>query len=142
MQEHLLQGAASDLARATDLATKMATVYGMSGSLVSRQEDAQTASLPITMVVSIAYVMLFPIGSKPDSTVAQVMSMVPPFAPLLMPLRIATGSASAIEVVVAVVLLVAATYGMLRFAGAIYGRTLLHRGTRLTWRQALRPTTD
>ncbi len=118
------------------------TLFAVAGSLVSRQEDAQAASLPITIVVSIAYVLLFPIGSEPDSTVAQVMSMVPPFAPLLMPLRIATGSASAIEVVVAVVLLAAATYGMLRFAGAIYGRTLLHRGTRLTWRQALRPTTD
>jgi ABC-2 type transport system permease protein len=118
------------------------TLFAVAGSLVSRQEDAQAASLPITIVVSIAYVLLFPIGSEPDSTVAQVMSMVPPFAPLLMPLRIATGSASAIEVVVAVVLLAAATYGMLRFAGAIYGRTLLHRGTRLTWRQALRPTPD
>jgi ABC-2 type transport system permease protein len=118
------------------------TLFAVAGSLVSRQEDAQTASLPITMVVSIAYVMLFPIGSEPDSTVARVMSMVPPFTPLLMPLRMATGSASAWEVVVAVVLLVAATYGMLRFAGAIYGRTLLHRGTRLTWRQALRSTAD
>ena len=118
------------------------TLFAVAGSLVSRQEDAQTASLPITMVVSIAYVMLIPIGSEPDSTVARVLSMVPPFAPLLMPLRMATGSASAWEVVVAVVLLVAATYGMLRFAGAIYGRTLLHRGTRLTWRQALRSTAD
>jgi len=54
------------------------TLFAVAGSLVSRQEDAQTASLPITMVVSIAYVMLIPIGSEPDSTVARVLSMVPP----------------------------------------------------------------
>jgi ABC-2 type transport system permease protein len=116
------------------------TLFAVAGSLVSRQEDAQTASLPITIVVSIAYVLLVPIGTQPDSTVALVMSLLPPFAPLLMPLRIATGSASPLEVVVAVVLLVAAIYGMLRLAGAVYARTLLHRGTRLTWRQALRST--
>ncbi len=116
------------------------TLFAVAGSLVSRQEDAQTASLPITIVVSIAYVLLVPIGTQPDSTVALVMSLLPPFAPLLMPLRIATGSASPLEVVVAVVLLVAAIYGMLRLAGAVYARTLLHRGSRLTWRQALRST--
>lgn len=116
------------------------TLFALAGSLVSRQEDAQAASLPITIVVSIAYVLLVPIGSEPDSTVALVMSLIPPFAPLLMPLRIATGSASPLEVVVAVVLLVAAIYGMLRLAGAVYARTLLHHGSRLTWRQALRST--
>ena len=29
-------------------------------------------------------------------------------------------------------------YAMLRLAGAVYGRTLLHRGSRLRWKDALR----
>jgi ABC-2 type transport system permease protein len=60
--------------------------------------------------------------------------VLPPFSPLLMPLRIATGSASVVELVAAVALLVAGIYGMLRLTGAVYGRTLLHRGSRLSWR--------
>jgi len=36
------------------------------------------------------------------------------------------------------VLLVAAVWGVIRLAGAIYARSLLHRGSRITWRQALR----
>ena len=61
-----------------------------------------------------------------------------PFAPLLMPLRIATGVAPVWQVVLAAVLLVAAVWGVIRLAGAIYARSLLHRGSRITWRQALR----
>jgi len=38
---------------------------------------------------------------------------------------------------VAAVLLVVASVWMLRLAGAIYARTLLHRGARLRWRDAL-----
>jgi ABC-2 type transport system permease protein len=64
--------------------------------------------------------------------------VVPPFAPLLMPLRVATGSASVLEIALAAVLLVLAVVLMLRLAGRIYAHTLLHRGARLRWRQALR----
>ena len=66
-----------------------------------------------------------------------ILSLLPPFAPLLMPLRIATGVAAPWEIAVAVVLLLAAVYAVIRAAGAIYARTLLHRGSRITWRQAL-----
>jgi len=59
-----------------------------------------------------------------------------------MPLRISIGAASGVEIVVAAVGLLAATFGMLRLAGAVYGRTLLHRGSRLHWKEALRMTSS
>ena len=44
---------------------------------------------------------------------------------------------SVVEIVVAAVLLALAVWAMIRLAGTVYSRTLLHRGSRLTWRQAL-----
>ena len=114
------------------------TLYALAGSCVSRQEDAQGAAAPISVVFTAAYLTVFALGGDPSSTAARVVSILPPFAPLLMPVRIATGAASILEVALAAVLLAAALLGMLRLAGSVYGRTLLHRGSRLGWRQALR----
>ncbi|MBI5088748.1 MAG: ABC transporter permease, partial [Actinobacteria bacterium] len=84
------------------------------------------------------YIAVFALGANPYSTAARIVSVLPPFAPLLMPLRVATGAASILEIVVAALGLLVATAGMLRLAGSVYGRTLLHRGSRLRWKQALR----
>ena len=113
------------------------TLFALAGSFVSRQEDAQGAAAPISMVFTAAYLTVFVLGSAPYSTAARVVSILPPFAPLLMPLRVSIGAASVLEIVVSAVLLLAATFGMLRLAGTVYGRTLLHRGSRLKWKQAL-----
>lgn len=114
------------------------TLFALAGSFVSRQEDAQGAAAPVSAVMFVAYLTVFSLGADPSGTPTRVVSLLPPFAPLLMPLRIATGSAGVLEIVVAVVALVAGIYGMLRLTGAVYGRTLLHRGARLTWRDAVR----
>lgn len=114
------------------------TLFALAGSFVSRQEDAQGAAAPISIVFMAAYLTVFTFGFAPQSTPSRVLSVLPPFAPLLMPLRMVTGAASVVEIAVAAVLLVAAIYGMLRLAGAVYSRTLLHRGSRLKWKQALR----
>jgi ABC-2 type transport system permease protein len=115
-----------------------ATLFALGGSFVSRQEDAQGAVMPISTFLTVAYVLMFAFGANPGGTPARILSVLPPFAPLLMPLRIATGSASVLEIAVAAVLLVAAVVLMLRLAGRIYAHTLLHRGSRLHWREALR----
>lgn len=114
------------------------TLFALAGSFVSRQEDAQGAAAPISIVFTAAYLTVFVLGSNPYTTTTRVVSVLPPFAPLLMPLRIAVGAASVVEIVGSVLLLLATTLGMLRLAGAVYGRTLLHRGARLHWREALR----
>ncbi len=115
------------------------TLFALAGSFVSRVEDAQGAAAPVSMLFLAAYLAVFLLGSNPESTAARVMSVLPPFAPLLMPLRIATGSASIAEIAVAAAALIAAAYGMLRLAGSVYAYSLLHRGARLKWKQVLHP---
>lgn len=114
------------------------TLFALAGSFVSRQEDAQAAAAPISMLFTAGYVLVFVLGHVPYSTETRIVSVLPPFAPLLMPLRVSVGAASVFEIVIAAVGLVAATFAMLRVAGSVYGRTLLHRGSRLEWKQALR----
>ena len=115
-----------------------ATLFALGGSFVSRQEDAQSAVMPISIFLTSAYILMFVIAAEPGGLPARVLSVLPPFSPLLMPLRIATGSASIVEIALAVVALIAAVLGLLRLAGRIYAHTLLHRGARLGWQQAIR----
>lgn len=114
------------------------TLFALAGSFVSRVEDAQGAAAPITTAVTAGYILVFVFGADPTGTPARVLSILPPFAPLLMPLRMVTGAASVAEIVVAAVLLALSVYGVIRLAGSVYSRTLLHRGRRLGWREALR----
>ena len=77
------------------------TLFALAGSLVSRQEDAQAAAAPILTVLVAAYILVYIVGYVPDTLVSRVLSVLPPIAPFLMPMRMAAGSASVLEVVVA-----------------------------------------
>jgi ABC-2 type transport system permease protein len=118
------------------------TLFALAGSFVSRVEDAQSAAAPISTSLTFGYILVFIFGYDPSGVPATVLSMIPPFAPLLMPLRMITGAASAVQVVVAAVLLALSIVAMIRLVGSVYSRTLLHRGSRLTWREALRRRHD
>ncbi len=114
------------------------TLFALAGSFVSRQEDAQSSAAPISLIFTGGYIVVFIVAANPGATLPTVLSILPPFAPLLMPLRIATGVASAWQVALSAVLLLVAVYVVIRAAGAIYARSLLHRGSRITWRTALK----
>lgn len=114
------------------------TLFALAGSLVSRQEDAQAAAAPILTVLVAAYVLVFIVGYSPDALVSRVLSVLPPVAPFLMPMRMAAGAASVPEVVVALVLLAGSTVVAWKVSGRIYEQVLLRRGSRVPWRVALR----
>ncbi|MCC6831167.1 MAG: ABC transporter permease [Thermoleophilia bacterium] len=118
--------------------TMYSTLYALAGSLVSRQEDAQSAAAPIGYALVAAYLLVFIFGYDPESLPSTVLSMLPPFAPFVMPMRMAAGAASAIEVVVAVAGLALATFAAWKLSARIYEQVLLRRGSRIAWRDALR----
>ena len=120
-----------------------ATAYAAAGSLVTRQEEAQNAAFPLTMVLMAAYfIASFSITEGGDNTVLRVASLLPPTAPMTMPVRMATGDAPAWEVLVAIAAMVAAIALLLRLAARIYAGGLLRSGGRVklteAWRAARR----
>jgi ABC-2 type transport system permease protein len=113
------------------------TLFALAGSLVSRQEDAPGAAAPIMTALIGAYLLVFVFGYAPKSGASRILSLIPPMAPFLMPMRMAAGAASVVEVVVAMVLLLAATFTVWKLAGKVYEQVLLRRGSRIAWRDAL-----
>jgi ABC-2 type transport system permease protein len=106
--------------------------------MVSRQEDLGAVTVPITMLLVGTYLSFFWVISNPTSPVAAALSMLPPFSPVLMPSRMASGDAAIWQVLVAVVLMVAAIVGVNWLAARIYVNSVLRVGSRVGWGQAWR----
>ncbi|MDQ3405466.1 MAG: ABC transporter permease [Actinomycetota bacterium] len=116
-----------------------ATVFAAAGSLVSRQEETHSVLLPITMVLVLAFVLGFGLLTRsPSGTATTVLSLLPPFAPILMPGRIALGVAPGWQIALAVVLTAVSVAGLAWLGGRIYAGAVLRTGARLSVRQALR----
>ncbi|RZQ63308.1 ABC transporter permease [Amycolatopsis suaedae] len=116
-----------------------ATVFAGAGSLVSRQEDAQSVLTPVTMVLVIGFVVgLNVLLQAPDSTASLVLSMIPPLSPVLMPGRMAAGVAAPLEVAIALVLTLATVALFTWLGGKIYGNAVLRTGSRVKLSDALR----
>ncbi|ATE52336.1 MULTISPECIES: ABC transporter permease [Actinosynnema] len=116
-----------------------ATVFAAAASLVSRQEEVQSVLTPITMLIVIAFVVGFNLLVRdPASRLVAVLSVLPPFAPILMPGRMAIGAAPAWQVVLAVVLALGAAVGVVWVGGKVYANAVLRTGARVRLRDALR----
>ena len=116
-----------------------ATVYAAAASLVSRQEDLAAVITPLTMVIVIAFIFgINMLLADRSSTAVAVLSMVPPFAPILMPGRMALGVAPAWQVALAVLLTLLGVAALTWLAGRIYATAILRTGARVKLRDALR----
>lgn len=115
-----------------------ACLYAISGAIVSRQEDVNSSSAPLTMLLVAAYLVGISASNDPDSTLAVVATFIPPLAPMIVPARAAQDSLPAIELVISIVLMVAATLALLWLAARIYDRAVLRMGAPLKLRETLR----
>ena len=114
-----------------------AVLYAAAGSMVSRQEDVNATASPLMVLIVIMFFSAFSSVSNPDGTLSNVLSWIPPFSAILMPLRIAAGVASPVQVVVTVALMLAVTAALSVLAAKIYQRSILRIGKVVSWKEAL-----
>ncbi|HEY6031929.1 MAG TPA: hypothetical protein VIU44_15270, partial [Gaiellaceae bacterium] len=94
---------------------------------------------PVTYTLLAAYFAGYVVVSADASGVlAQVLTVFPLTAPLVLPARSALVGVPLWEHALAVALVLASIYGLVRFAGRVYGQGLLHSGPRLDPRTAWR----
>lgn len=115
------------------------TAYAAAGSLISKQSDAYGASLPVQLPMIVSYMLSFTVLYS-DSVYGfyWFLAFFPPTAPISMTVLVAVGVARPWQIALSALLCLAATVGMARLAGTIYGRAILRTGGRLKLRQVLR----
>ncbi len=115
-----------------------ACAYAVTGSLVSRQEDLQSSSMPLTLVLVAAYILTQSALASPHGTLLTALSIIPVTAPIAMPARVALVDVPIWEIVLAAALTLVTALLVLRLAAAIYRATVLRMGQRVPLREALR----
>ncbi len=114
-----------------------AVLYAATGSMVSRQEDVNSTAMPLTILIMAMFFSAFSAVQDPDGSLSNVLSWIPPFSAILMPLRIAAGVATGTQIVGTIVLMAVVTVAMSALAARIYQRSILRMGKTVSWREAL-----
>jgi len=115
-----------------------ATAYSAVASLVSRQEEIQSAVAPISILQIAGYLLMYAALPDPSGPLATVASLLPPFAPIVMAVRMASSDVPLWQVGLAVALIVASIVGLTWLAGRIYANAAIRLGARVRFMDAFR----
>lgn len=113
-----------------------AVLYAAGGSMVSRQEDVNSTTMPLLILIMAMFFAAFYSVGDPESTLSNVLSWIPPFSAVMMPLRIAAGVAPLYQIVGTALIMAATTAALAVVAAKIYQRSILRIGKTVTWKEA------
>lgn len=114
-----------------------ACAFATAGAIVSRQEDSQTSTTPLVVLLTGGYLASFSVIDDPDSTLAVLLSFVPPVAPMIVSVRAASGALPPEQLILAIVAMLAGCAALIWAAGRIYERAILRMGAPLEIREVL-----
>lgn len=118
-----------------------AVAYAAAGAIASRTQDANSAGMPVTYTLLGAFLFGYAVLTVDASSVlAHLLTIFPLTAPLVLPARSALVGVPVWEHALALVVVIATIYALVRLAGRIYAVGLLGSGARLELRAAVRLT--
>jgi ABC-2 type transport system permease protein len=101
------------------------------------QEAQQLAWVPMSMII-LPMLFFVPVINDTGGTLAQVLSLIPPLTPMLMPLRVAVEMPPAWEILLALALTAGFVWLMILLCGRIYRVGILMYGKKPTLKEIVR----
>lgn len=113
--------------------------FAAAGSLVSRQSEAGSASLPVMIPLFAGYFAASTsFGQADPNTLVKVLAYFPPTAPFCMPVLISNHAVAGWQIALCVLGVLVAIAFMSRVASTVYSNSILRSGKRIKWLAALR----
>jgi ABC-2 type transport system permease protein len=113
-----------------------AALFAMAGAIVSRQEDLQSSTTVLTVLLVVSYLIAFPALDDPDSALAVAGAIFPLSSPIIMPSLVALGEASVVELVASLALFGVAIAVLVPAGARVYENAVLRMGKPLKLREA------
>ena len=113
-----------------------ACLFAVSGAIAARQEDLQSTTAPLSMVLLAALFGAIFVAGSPDSVLGTVGTLIPFTAPLILPVRIATGDVAAWQIVAALLIMFGSGVVLIRLAGRLYSGAILRTGGTVKLKEA------
>lgn len=115
-----------------------ASLYAAIGSMCNTQQEAQQTATPVTMLVVAGMILMFGLVNDPNSTLARVVTYIPFFTSLVLPVRYALTPLPLPEVLGGLFALVVGILGVVWLAGRIYRVGILSYGKKPSLRELWR----
>jgi ABC-2 type transport system permease protein len=105
-----------------------AAAYAAVGAMCNTIQEAQQASTMLTLLVAVGFISIFSLLNEPNGGLARVLSMIPFFAPIVMPVRFSLTSIPLLEVLTSLSITIAGMLFIAWLAGRIYRVGILMYG--------------
>ena len=117
----------------------VSSILAAAGSICNTIKETQSLMMPMTMIFIIPLLSWFKVVQDPNGTLARVFSFIPPLTPLVMVLRLSSGSEIwIVEILTTIVLLVITVLIGIWAAAKIFRTGILMYGKRLNVREVCR----
>lgn len=115
-----------------------AALFATVGAMVSSEQDAQQAQLPVVLLLVLSLAMVQGVVTNPEGTLARAMTLLPVSSPIVLPLRLSLAPIPPGEAVGALVLLAVSAALATLLASRVYRTGVLMYGKRATVREVWR----
>ena len=113
-------------------------VYGRASPGQTTFTLLSSAYSPLSWLLVGSYFAGVVAASAPEAALVRIAALFPLTAPMVMPVRIAVGDVPAWEHALAIAIMLASTYAVIRLAGSVYSGALLRSGARPGFRAVWR----
>jgi len=114
------------------------SLYAAVGAAFNSLDEAQQWNFLITLPLLFSGLIALSLAERPGSTLATVLSLLPPFAPVIMGMRVAVGQAPAWQIVLSLALMLVSIHMALIVSSRIYRVGILMYGKKPTIREIAR----
>ncbi|MEO5812860.1 MAG: ABC transporter permease [Rhodanobacter sp.] len=113
-------------------------LYAAIGAMCNSIQETQQYALFVTMFVLVGFFAMFSVIRDPNSTMGMVMSLIPFFAPFVMPVRWSMTTVPPLELAMSLGLMIIGLLLCTWLAGRIYRTGILMYGKKPSWREVWR----